>query len=228
MTAPTFTCLIPAYNEAARIGTVLDAVIGHPWVGAVIVIDDGSTDDTAEIARAKGAEVTRTAGNLGKTRALLQGLGRVTSSHIILIDADLTGLTASALTQLIDPVRTGAAMSAISLRGNAPRTWRFIGLDYISGERVFPREILAGQDEKLSRLPRFGFEVFLNRMMIARGDPIAIVKWPNVASPSKVAKRGVLAGLWADVAMMSDIFRTIGPLDCLQQIRALRNLRTVR
>lgn len=226
MNAPDFTCLIPAYNEAARIGAVLDAVAGHSWLSDVIVVDDGSTDGTGDIARASGARVIRTTGNLGKTMALVQGLGRVSTSHVVLIDADLTGLTGAALTALIDPVRSGRAAAAISLRGNAPRTWRLIGLDYISGERVIPRAILAGQDAELSRLPRFGFEVFLNRLLIAQGDPVAVVKWPAVASPSKAAKRGVLAGLWADAEMMADIFRTIGPLECLRQIMALRELRT--
>jgi cellulose synthase/poly-beta-1,6-N-acetylglucosamine synthase-like glycosyltransferase len=43
------SCIIPAYNEAARIGAVLDAVLGHPWIDEVIVVDDGSTDQTARV-----------------------------------------------------------------------------------------------------------------------------------------------------------------------------------
>jgi glycosyltransferase involved in cell wall biosynthesis len=225
MTAPGFTCLIPAYNESVRIGAVLDAVLGHPLLADVLVIDDGSTDDTYAIARAKGAQVIRTSGNLGKTKALALGLQAVETSHIVLIDADLIGLTAQALSALIDPVLGGAASASISLRGNAPRTWRLIGIDYISGERVIPHALLTGQQDRLADLPRFGFEVFLNRLLISQNTPIAIVPWPGVASPSKASKRGVLAGLWADVTMMGDIFRTIGPVDCLRQIVALRQLR---
>lgn len=227
MTPHSFTCLIPAYNEATRIGPVLDAVLALPLLAQVIVIDDGSTDDTHAIARAKGAQVIRTPGNLGKTKALAMGFDAVTTSHVVLIDADLTGLTGQALTALIDPVRDGTATATISLRGNAPRTWRLIGIDYISGERVIARELLAGHQDKLTGLPRFGFEVFLNRLLIARNAPIAIVPWPDVASPSKASKRGVVAGIRADIAMMADIFRTIGPVDCLRQITALRRLRQV-
>ena len=227
MTSPSFTCLIPAYNEAARIGPVLDAVLAQPLVAQVIVIDDGSTDTTAEIARAKGATVLRTPGNLGKTRALALGLQSVQTSHLVLIDADLTGLTPQALTALMDPVLRGQAVAAISLRGNAPRTWRLIGIDYISGERVLPLSLLTGQQDHLATLPRFGFEVFLNRLLIAQNSPLAIVRWPAVASPSKAAKRGLIAGVWADIAMLADIFRTIGPVACLRQIIALRRLRVV-
>ena len=227
MTSPSFTCLIPAYNEAARIGPVLDAVLAQPLLAQVIVIDDGSTDTTAEIARAKGATVLRTPGNLGKTRALALGLQSVQTSHLVLIDADLTGLTPQALTALMDPVLRGQAVAAISLRGNAPRTWRLVGIDYISGERVLPLSLLTGQQDRLATLPRFGFEVFLNRLLIAQNSPLAIVPWPAVASPSKAAKRGLIAGVWADIAMLADIFRTIGPVACLRQIIALRRLRVV-
>ena len=227
MITHSFTCLIPAYNEAVRIGPVLDAVLGHADLTHVIVIDDGSTDDTQAIARAKGAQVIRTPGNLGKTRALALGLQAVQTSHVVLIDADLIGLTGQALTALIDPVRQGTAKATISLRGNAPRAWRLIGIDYISGERVIAVDLLAGQQDRLAGLPRFGFEVFLNRLLIDRSAPIAIVPWPDVASPSKASKRGAIAGIRADIAMMADIFRTIGPVDCLRQITALRRLRQV-
>lgn len=55
----TVTCLIPAWNEAARLPAVLAAVVGHPWVTEVLVIDDGSTDNTAGVARRHGARVLR-------------------------------------------------------------------------------------------------------------------------------------------------------------------------
>lgn len=98
------TCLIPAFNEAPRIGSVLDAAVGHPKIARVLVIDDGSTDGTVEIACQKGAEVLRLSGNHGKTLALAQGLRQVKGGHILLLDADLTGLSARMLDKLIAPV----------------------------------------------------------------------------------------------------------------------------
>jgi len=224
MTGLALTCLIPAHNEAARIGAVLRAVAGHPLVARVLVIDDGSTDATAAIARAAGVQVIAPPHNLGKTGALILGLRQVTQGHLLLLDADLTGLTPDAITALIAPVADGRAMASLSLRGNAPRTWRRIGVDYITGERVLPHALLAGHLDQIAALPRFGFEVFLNRLLIAADQPIAIVPWPGVASPSKVSKRGVLRGIKADAAMMSDIFRTLGPTACLRQIIAMRRL----
>lgn len=216
------TCLIPAWNEAARIGRVLDAVTGHPLVTHVIVVDDGSDDGTEAIAAARGALVIRSAGNLGKTAALALGLRAVATRHVMLLDADLAGLTPAAVAALAAPVLDGRADATVSLRGNAPRTWRLIGLDYLSGERVLPMALLSGEEAALATLPRFGFEVFLNRRLLDSGARIAIVDWPSVASPSKAAKRGRLAGIRADIAMMRDVFRTVGPLGCLRQIHRLR------
>lgn len=219
------TCLIPAWNEAARIAAVLAAVTGHPLLARVLVIDDGSTDDTGAIALACGAEVLRTPGNLGKTAALALGLAEVQTPHVLLLDADLTGLDAAAVTALIAPVLAGQAFASLSLRGNAPLIWRWIGLDYISGERVLPMALLARRLADLDRLPRFGFEVFLNRLLMDRAAPVAVVRWPAVRSPFKAQKVGILRGISADIAMLRDIFRTIPAGDCLRQILALRRLR---
>ncbi len=206
-----FACLIPAFNEEARIGGVLRATVGHPMIERVLVVDDGSSDRTAEVARHHGAEVLVQDRNGGKTAALARGFAALDTSHVVLIDADLLGLRADHLTRLIAPVADGMAAVTLSLRGNAPWLWRAIGVDYISGERVIPRALVADELHRLPTLPRFGFEVFLNDLILRQGLAAAIVRWPDVASPSKATKRGRMAGLRADLAMLGDIFRTVGP-----------------
>ncbi len=63
--------IIPAYNEGPRIASVLDVVRASPLVDEIIVVDDGSDDDTAEVARAHGANVIRLGGeNTGKVGGL--------------------------------------------------------------------------------------------------------------------------------------------------------------
>ncbi|MEZ5684814.1 MAG: glycosyltransferase [Paracoccaceae bacterium] len=215
-------CLIPAHNEAPRIAGVLGAVLGHPQIARVLVVDDGSGDGTAEAARALGAEVLELRPNRGKTAALAAGLACLDEEHVLLLDADLEGLSAGAISRLIAPVAAGRADLAISLRGNAPLAWRAIGLDYISGERVLPRALVTPHLGHLNRLPGFGFEVFLNRLILRRGLRPAIVRWPEVASPAKSRKRGVWRGIAADVAMLDDMFRTIPLPEALAQIARLR------
>jgi glycosyltransferase involved in cell wall biosynthesis len=220
------TCLVPAWNEAPRLQAVLRAVVGHPEIDRILVIDDGSTDGTGDVARAMGVQVTSTTGNLGKTGALVMGLRQVPGGHVLLLDADLQGLTKADISALIAPLRRQGAKASISLRGNAPWLWRWIGLDYISGERVISSALLRPHLDQIANLPRFGFEVFLNDLLIKEGAPVAIVPWPRVASPSKASKKGSLAaGLRADLAMIGDMFRTMGLRGCLAQILALRRLR---
>lgn len=102
--------------------------------------------------------------------------------------------------------------------------WRLIGLDYITGERLLPYGLIAPEIDRLNTLPRFGFEVFLNQLTINAACSVAVVRWPSVASPSKVAKRGLRRGIADDAAMMADIFRCVGIRDCLRQILRLHTL----
>ncbi|MEE3650339.1 MULTISPECIES: glycosyltransferase family 2 protein [unclassified Brenneria] len=216
------SCIIPARNEARRIGSVLDAVTGHPLLSEIIVVDDGSTDGTAKLAQRQGITVIRLPENRGKSRAVAEGIAAAAGTHLLLLDADLIGLTADDITALIQPVRRQQSDVTISLRRNSPLIWRIIGLDYISGERVFARALVAPYLDELRSLPHFGLEVWLNRLWIDKNVRIRVVKWRSVISPYKAAKMGWLRGLRADAAMMRDIFRTISLRECLRQIRALR------
>lgn len=218
------SCIIPAYNEAPRIGAVLKTALAHPMINEVIVVDDGSTDRTCEIAcSVPGAQVIRLQENRGKTCAVVNGLRRATGSHVLLLDSDLVGLGAGDLDRLIAPVASGHADVAISLRRNAPMLWHFLGIDYISGERIMPFAILSGHLDTMEALPRFGLEVFLNRLWIGQELTISVAQWPAVSSPHKSAKRGGnWLGIRADLAMLRDIFRTVSPFEAAVQIHALR------
>jgi dolichol-phosphate mannosyltransferase len=86
------TVLIPARDEAARIGPALAAMVGAPGVAEVIVIDDNSTDATAEIAITAGAKVVSAPplppGWAGKAWALHQGLIEAKTTWVVTLDAD--------------------------------------------------------------------------------------------------------------------------------------------
>lgn len=105
---PAVWVLVPAYNEEARIQDTVRAVLSIPEVGGVLVIDDGSSDATAEVARANGARVIRLPRNLGKGEALNRGAAACSADVIVLLDADL-GTSASEARHLILPVMAGEA-----------------------------------------------------------------------------------------------------------------------
>jgi hypothetical protein len=60
-----------------------------------------------------------------------------------MIDSDLIGLTSRHITDLIAPVREESADVTLSIRENSLGLYKFCGTDFVSGERVIPREILA-------------------------------------------------------------------------------------
>jgi glycosyltransferase involved in cell wall biosynthesis len=224
--ADRVSCIIPVYNEAMRIGGVLAAVVGHPLIAEVIVVDDASTDDSASIAGSfAGIRLIRQDRNRGKTSALHAGFQAAANPWFLLLDGDLIGLTADHITALVRPVLSGRADIAISLRENAPRPWRLIGLDYISGERAFAGKLVLDRLDEITTLPRFGFEVYLNRLVVERRYRIAIVHWRGVRSPYKNVKFGLLRGALADFRMIADMLRSATFAELLHQIRAMRQLR---
>jgi len=223
---PRVTCIVPAYNEQERIGAVVSVVAAHPSIAEVIVVDDGSTDETARVAQSiNDVVVLRLGRNSGKTHAVRIGLARATGEYILLVDADLMGLKSKDLTALVEPVLRGDADISISLRRNAPWLWHRIGIDYISGERVLPLGLISDRMAELRDLPRFGFEVWLNGICVDENCRIAVVPWEDVDSPIKVSKHGLRRGILADIDMLSDLLRYASPWQLLRQITFMRRQR---
>jgi len=221
----TVTAIVPAYNEGDRIASVLKTLLSCSEVSEIIVVDDCSTDATRAKANVDPKVIVLYhEKNLGKTQALRTGFVRATGSHILFVDADLVGLTARHITDLITPVITGAVDMTISLRENAPRIWRRIGIDYLSGERVFEKALLAPYIDQLPKLPKFGFEVFFNSIIIKKDLRIRIVMWSGVHSPFKIHKYGYWSGIWRDIMMGVDIMRVISPFTMIRQIITMRRM----
>ncbi len=105
----TVTVVIPALNEGRDIGGVIDSIPG--FVDSVVVIDDGSTDDTAEVARGKGAEVISHGRNKGVGAAFDTGRRHVLSLRSdIMVNMDGDGqFDPSDIVKLVGPVADGKA-----------------------------------------------------------------------------------------------------------------------
>ncbi|MGZ7159379.1 MAG: glycosyltransferase, partial [Methanobacterium sp.] len=101
--------VIPAYNESSSVGNIINIVKKLDIVNEVIVVDDGSTDDTAAIAEKEGAIVIKHATNSGKGAALNTGFKNSKGDIVAFIDADLKNLTSDQVVKIIEPILDGKA-----------------------------------------------------------------------------------------------------------------------
>lgn len=136
--------IVPAYNEQETIASVVRTLASSPLIGEVIVISDGSTDRTAEVAKSAGADLVRQLPiKGGKGAAMLHGVTVTKAPVIVFFDADLRGLTEDHVERLLLPVLSGARSMNVGLRDKGPLLTPFIRfLPLIGGERAMRREVI--------------------------------------------------------------------------------------
>jgi len=194
----SISIVIPAYNEAQRLEASLNSVLGYLRPGAfrpfeVVVVDDGSTDDTAQVVerfRAAHPEVRLLSnpGNRGKGYAVRHGVLEAGGDWILVSDADLSA-PIEELDKLLEAARQHQAAVVIGSRAldrsliavhqsrfreNAGRIFNLLvrllaGLpfrDTQCGFKLYARGA-AGEIFRRQRIERFGFDV--EALYIARG-----------------------------------------------------------
>jgi glycosyltransferase involved in cell wall biosynthesis len=133
--------LIPAYNEAGTIASVIERVQALPFEKQLIVIDDGSTDATPDILRGLAAEhsnlVLISQPNRGKGAAIRAGIERIDGDVVVIQDADLEYDPAD-VPGLIEPIVQGVAdvVYGSRLMGGRPQRahlfWHRVGNQFLS------------------------------------------------------------------------------------------------
>ena len=149
---PNVTVVVPAYNEQERIADTIRAIQTIPSVNRIIVVNDGSLDNTSAIAKGEGAEVIDLNPNRGKGGAMNAALSSVDGDIIVFLDADL-GSSAAEAGKIIEPVLAGRCDLSIAafpppkkkggfglVKGTAARALRRAGMSDstapLSGQRA--------------------------------------------------------------------------------------------
>lgn len=101
--------VIPAYNEEKTVGHVVKTALSCKYVHEVLVVDDGSSDNTYEKAKMSGASIIRHTTNQGKGAALKTGFKHSKGDIVVFIDADLQNLTINQVDNIIKPILEGKA-----------------------------------------------------------------------------------------------------------------------
>ena len=97
--------IVPAYNEESTVAKVLEVLVTVPEIDEVILVNDGSTDRTSEIAASiPGVRVIDLPENRGKAYAMLKGARSTDAEVLVYFDADLIGLKPEHVIALLEPV----------------------------------------------------------------------------------------------------------------------------
>lgn len=200
------TAIVPAYNEAPRIEPVLKALKAAPSLYEIIVVDDGSTDGTAEVAEKCGARIIRNAENMGKGYSMNRGVNGAAGEIIFFSDADVEGLTPAMVEEIIRPVASGELDMFI---GMSDRKWYLVHqvlafVPLLGGERAITKELWKKVPNFYKE--RFHIEVALNFYSVYYGKGYKYKILPGVTQTVKERKYGYLRGFWARVCMLFNIF----------------------
>ena len=142
MPAPQISILVPAYGEAATIENVVRRVVGLGLDAEVIVVDDGSDDDTSQIVtrvadELGGVRLIRHERNQGKGAAVRTAIAASTGAFVLIQDADLE-YDPGDIPKLLAPLLSGVAdvVYGTRLRGGEPQRahlfWHYAGNRFLS------------------------------------------------------------------------------------------------
>jgi glycosyltransferase involved in cell wall biosynthesis len=209
---PRLATLIPALNEAGRIGKVLEVLRQVALFDEIIVIDDGSVDQMLEeVLQAARLDsrmhIIRNETNLGKGQSLFKAWRTIQADYILTLDADLLNLTPQHVRDLVQPVLDGECDMTMGLfNGGDWRTdlshWT---TPWLTGQRCLRADLFAFISENAAR--GYGFETALTVAARQRGWTVRTVFLRGASHPPNEDHRGFWLGVYNRLCMYVQIVR---------------------
>ena len=197
--------IVPAYNEGATLHEVLSVLKATPSIDEVLVVSDGSTDDTVEIARSLGLRIIHLRQNQGKGRAMEIGVAHTGAGILLFVDADILNLTVDLISRLIEPVLSGRSDMNVGIRhrGRPLNAIQDRTGPLLSGIRCLRRPIFEAVPD--SHLEGFAVETGLNWACRELGCRTTTTVMYNLKHLVKEKKRGLVQGLYARYRMFAAV-----------------------
>ncbi|MFZ5535016.1 MAG: glycosyltransferase family 2 protein [Patescibacteria group bacterium] len=185
----TVTVIIPAHNEERTLPSIVEIVRTWKKAAEIVVVDDGSTDQTHHSVRQfrPDVRVIRHKKNEGKATAMANGIEKSHGEIIMFLDADTVGLTHKDLDAMIAPVLAGKAAMVLG----AARFWsagKFEPFTTLTGQRVVLRKDVLPMVSAIRGIG-YGVELFLNKKY--EHLPVATVRLPHVFILGKLEKQSL-------------------------------------
>lgn len=198
--------IVPAYNEGATLREVLSVLKATSAIDEVLVVSDGSTDDTVEIARSLGLRTIHLCQNQGKGRAMEIGVAHTDAEVLLFVDADILNLTVDLIQRLIEPVLSDRSDMNVGIRhrGRPLNAIQDRTGPLLSGIRCLRREIFEAVPD--SHLEGFAVETGLNWACRELGCRTTTTVMYNLKHLVKEKKRGLVQGLYARCRMFTAVF----------------------
>lgn len=201
------TAIIPTLNEKKNITSVIEPLQQSQLIDEIIVVDDGSSDMTAEVARGTGVRVIRHDRNKGKGVAMITGARATQADILFFADADLLHFTSRHADALLEPVMQGAVGMTVGLRDRGGfLTWLLPHVaPVLGGERAIRRDIFLKLTGKA--VSDFGIETIMNAYCRKHRIPVRYIPTRGVTQVIKESKYGFWKGFYARMKMFGQIIR---------------------
>jgi glycosyltransferase involved in cell wall biosynthesis len=199
--------IVPAYNEQETLAEVLSVLKATPLLDEVLVVSDGSTDETVAIARGMKLKTIHLRENHGKGTAMAMGVAQSDADILVFVDGDILNLTAAMLEELVRPVLDGRSDMNVGIRNRGAilnAIHRTFG-PLLSGIRCLKREVFEAVPEE--QIAGFAIETGLNWSCRQLGLRTTTTVFFRLKHLVKEKKRGFRRGSRARVEMFVAVFR---------------------
>ncbi len=221
------TAIVPAYNESERIGPVLDVLTSYRNFKEVIVIDDGSTDNTGDAARRYPVRYVRNDTNRGKGYSMDRAVRLAKGDIIFFCDADVKGLDHRIIDRITAPVLRGDTEMMIGMRNRKIYYMRFIlaFIPLLGGERALTKRLWEMLPHYFK--DKFKIEAGLNfySKYYCKGFDYEVFK--GLRQTIKEKKYGVLKGFKHRISMFYDIIAAQARLEFVDIPKNVKNRRLI-